>query len=84
MEAYKHIMEAFETTLTGSDGNIAGIVTQLGKEAYQFTSVDDTLHLTIAKDEDGKWTRISGTEPYFSGWVDELTESITAHAKTDS
>jgi hypothetical protein len=73
-------MEAFETTLTGSDGSIAGIVTQLSKEAYQFTSLDDALHLTIAKDEDGKWTRLSGSEPYFSGWVDELIENIAAQA----
>ena len=74
-------MEAFETTLTGSDGNVAGIVTQLSKEAYQFTSFDDALHLIIAKDEDGKWTRLSGSEPYFSGWVDELIENITTHTK---
>lgn len=75
-------MEAFETTLTGSDGDIAGIVTQLSKEAYQFTSFDDALHLTIAKDEHGKWTRLSGSEPYFSGWVDELIEKVAAEAKS--
>lgn len=74
-------MEAFETTLTGSDGTIAGIVMQLNKEAYQFTSLDDTLHLTIAKDEDGKWTRLSGSEPYFSGWVDELIEKVIMQKK---
>lgn len=76
-------MEAFETTLTGSDGDIAGIVTQLGKGAYRFTSVDDALHLTIAKNQDGKWTRLAGSEPYFTGWVDELTEKIAAQAKAD-
>lgn len=81
IEAYKHIMEAFETTLTGSDGDIAGFVTQLSKEAYQFTSFDDALHLTIAKDEHGKWTRLSGSEPYFSGWVDELIEKVTIQTK---
>ena len=75
-------MEAFETTLTGSDGAIAGIVTQLSKEAYQFTSFDDALHLTIAKDEHGKWTRLSGSEPYFSGWVDELVEKVAMQPKT--
>jgi hypothetical protein len=27
-------------------------------------------------DDKGKWNRIDGTEPYFSGWVDELAEQI--------
>jgi len=75
-------METFETTLTGSDGNITGLVTQLSKEAYQFTSIDGALYLTIAKNEHGKWVRLSGSEPYFSGWVDELTEKISAQPKT--
>jgi len=75
-------METFETTLTGSDGNITGLVKQLSKEAYQFTSIDGTLYLTIAKNEHGKWVRLSGSEPYFSGWVDELTEKISAQPKT--
>jgi hypothetical protein len=72
-------MEPFETTLTGSDSTIDGIVSpvknSLYKEAYQFISLDDSLHLTIANDGD-KWIRIAGTEPYFSGWVDELAEHI--------
>jgi len=72
-------MEAFETTLTGSDGRIDGIVTHISKEAYHFASLDDALHLTIAKNTDGKWVRLSGSEPYFSGWLDELSESIAAH-----
>lgn len=75
-------MEAFETTLTGSDGNIAGIVTPLGKDAYTFTSLDDALHLTITKNDHGKWIRLSGSEPYFTGWVDELTEKIAAQLST--
>lgn len=74
------IMETFETTLTGSEGVVDGIVTQVNhpsfNEAYQFTSLDDSLHLTIAKDDTGKWIRIAGSEPYFSGWVDELAEHI--------
>ena len=74
-------MEAFETTLTGSDGNIDGIVTQLSNQAYQFTSLDDALHLTIVKNEHSKWVRLSGSEPYLSGWVDELSENIAAHIK---
>ncbi|OCX53433.1 hypothetical protein BEL04_03795 [Mucilaginibacter sp. PPCGB 2223] len=75
-------MEPFETTLTGSDGEIAGTVKQLSKEAYQFTSVDGALYLTITKNEDGRWIRLSGSEPYFSGWVDELTEKIASQPKT--
>ncbi len=75
-------MEAFETTLTGSDGNIDGIVTHISSQAYQFTSLDDALHLTIVKNEQGKWVRLSGSEPYFSGWVDELSENIAAHLKS--
>ncbi len=74
-------METFETTLTGSDGNIDGIVTHISKEAYQFTSLDNSLQLTIAKAPKGKWIRLSGTEPYLSGWVDELCEAIAAKGK---
>lgn len=73
-------MEAFETTLTGSDGLIDGIVKPISHssfdEVYQFISLDETLYLTIAKDYTGKWIRITGSEPYFSGWVDELAEHI--------
>jgi hypothetical protein len=73
-------MKSFETTLTGSDGSVDGIVNQIGhasfNDVYQFTSLDDSLHLTIAKDYTGKWIRIAGSEPYFSGWVDELSGHI--------
>lgn len=73
-------MEPFETTLTGSDGIVDGIVTPIShasfNEIYQFTSLDDSLHLTIAKDYTGKWIRVAGSEPYFSGWVDELAGNI--------
>lgn len=74
-------MEAqFTAQLTGSDGTVDGIVqhkTHGGyRNAYQFTSIDDTLHLVITKDADGFWKRIDGTEPYLSGWVDELVEQI--------
>ena len=41
-----------------------------------FKSLDDTLHLVIAIDNKGKWQRIDGTEPYLSGWVDELAEQV--------
>ncbi|RYZ97406.1 MAG: hypothetical protein EOP47_21720 [Sphingobacteriaceae bacterium] len=74
--------ELFEATLTGSDDTIEGVVKQteygdLGR-AYEFTSIDNTLHLIIAKDDDGKWIRVAGTEPYFSGWVDQLIEQVSA------
>lgn len=71
----------FKATLTGSDGQVDGTVQRIGNAgdpAYRFTSIDDTLHLIIARDEHGRWTRIEGTEPYFSGWVDELAEQVTA------
>ncbi len=66
----------FNATLTGSDGPVNGLVTHLPNGAYHFVSIDDTLHITIVKDEEGHWKRIEGTEPYFSGWVDELVEQI--------
>jgi len=74
-------MEAFETTLTGSDGTIDGLVTEVNlnhnyPEAIQFISLDDSLHLVIAKNIHGGWMRVSGTEPYFAAWVDELAEKV--------
>jgi hypothetical protein len=76
-------METFETTLTGSAGSVDGIVKSVTHASfdniYQFTSLDDSLHLTIAKDYTGKWIRVAGSEPYFSGWVDELAEHIANH-----
>jgi len=75
--------EQLEAFLTGSDNPIEGIVTpidyaQYGK-AYDFQSIDGTLHLIIGKDKQGDWVRIDGTEPYFSSWVDELVEQIGKH-----
>ncbi len=71
----------FSATLTGSDGAVDGIVqhtTHSGfRNAYRFTSIDDTLHLVITKDEHGNWKRLDGTEPYLSGWVDELAEQVS-------
>ncbi|MEO3404831.1 hypothetical protein AAFN85_13070 [Mucilaginibacter sp. CAU 1740] len=65
-----------EATLTGTDSTIDGIVKQVNQagynEAYEFKSLDETLHLVIAKDSDGEWIRIDGTEPYLSSWIDEL------------
>jgi hypothetical protein len=73
--------QQFEAALTGTDGPVDGIVSPLNLkeygEAYEFKSLDDTLHLIIAMDNKGHWQRIDGTEPYLSGWVDELAELIT-------
>lgn len=70
------ITTELNATLTGSDGPVNGVVKLLPNGAYHFVSIDDTLHITIAKDEEGQWKRIEGTEPYFSGWADELSEQI--------
>lgn len=73
-------MESFETVLTGSDEQIDGLVSATtlsdGSNQYNFSSIDGSLTLTIAKDENGDWKRVSSTEPYLSGWVDELGEQI--------
>lgn len=73
--------ELFDATLTGSEGQVEGIVKQVDHDgfgnAYEFTSIDNTLHLIIARNDEGRWIRVAGTEPYFSGWVDELAEQIS-------
>ena len=70
-----------DVTLTGSDSPVEGIATAITYPgfgpAFEFLSTDETLHLIIAKDADGQWTRVAGTDPYFSGWVDELAEQVT-------
>ncbi|WP_462265566.1 hypothetical protein [Mucilaginibacter sp.] len=72
--------QEFEAILTGSDSAIEGNVRQTVQdgvgEVYKFTSVDDTLHLSVAKDGNNQWVRVAGTDPYLSGWVDELAEQI--------
>jgi len=72
--------EQFEAILTGTDGPVDGIVSPLNlknyAQAYEFKSLDDSLHLVIAMNNKGKWQRLDGTEPYLSGWVDELAEQI--------
>lgn len=69
-----------DVTLTGSDTPVEGIAKHIGydgySEAYEFKSTDNTLHLIIAKGNDGKWQRVAGTEPYFSGWINELLEQV--------
>jgi hypothetical protein len=72
--------QQFEATLTGSDTPVDGIVNHVSFDgfdnAYEFESIDNSLHLIIAKDDDGKWQRIAGTEPYLSSWIDELAKQI--------
>ena len=72
--------EPFEAALTGTEGPVDGIVSPLSlknySQAYEFKSLDETLHLVIAADNKGKWQRIDGSEPYLSGWLDELTEQV--------
>jgi hypothetical protein len=70
----------FEAILTGPDTSIDGIVNKIDydgfNDAYDFKSIDGTLHMVIAKDNHGHWIRVAGTEPYLSGWVDELVQQI--------
>lgn len=74
--------EEFETTLSGTDGEIDGIVSYLtfpkAGNGYEFNSLDGTLKIQIVKDVQGKWFRSGGTEPFLSGWVDELIDKINA------
>lgn len=76
--------QQFDATLTGTDNLIEGTARQVTHSgyanAYEFKSIDETLHLVIAKDEDGEWIRIDGTEPYLSSWVDELAEQAVSHS----
>jgi hypothetical protein len=67
--------QQFEAVLTGTDTPVNGIVTQ-NNGAYEFNSLDESLQLTIARNEQGHWERVAGSEPYLSGWVDELAEQI--------
>ena len=73
-------MEVFETNLAGTDGLIDGLVSErtgsdFGRH-YTFSSIDGSLEMEIYKDEHGQWKRISGTEPYLSGWTEELGSQI--------
>jgi hypothetical protein len=68
--------QQFEAVLTGSDTPVNGIVTQKSNGIYEFSALDESLQLTIARNDHGHWERIAGSEPYFSGWVDELAEQI--------
>lgn len=74
---------AIDVTLTGSDSPVEGIAIPVNypgyATAYEFKSTDETLHLIIARGADGKWMRVTGTDPYFSGWVDELAEQVSSY-----
>lgn len=73
-------MEIFETNLAGTDGLIDGMVSTTthpeSGQHYTFSSIDGSLEMEIYKDEHGHWKRISGTDPYLSGWIDELGDQI--------
>jgi hypothetical protein len=72
-----YIMEQqFEAVLTGSDTPVNGIVTQKSDGIYEFSALDESLQLTIARNEPWPLGTHCGSEPYFSGWVDELAEQI--------
>jgi len=77
-------MEVFETILSGTDGPIDGLVSATDQNGavkkYTFSSFDGTLNLVIAKDGNGNWERVSSTDPYLSGWVDELGGQIDKHS----
>ena len=79
--------QQFDAILTGSDSQIEGVVNVINysgyAEAYEFNSLDETLNLVIAKDVDGRWIRLAGSEPYFAGWVDELVEQINYSTPTN-
>jgi len=73
--------QQIEATLTGTDSTIDGILQPIAygnfTKAYEFKSVDGTLHLVIAQEADGEWIRLTGTEPYLSSWIDELAEQVS-------
>jgi hypothetical protein len=72
--------EQFKATLTGTDGPVNGTIKHITyggvKQAYEFKSLDETVHLIVAADENGEWHKVAGTEPYLFGWVDEMAEQI--------
>jgi hypothetical protein len=72
--------QQFAALLTGSDSPVEGIVNKIDfdgfSDAYEFESIDNSLHLIIAKDDDGKWIRLAGTEPYLGSWIEELARQI--------
>ncbi len=72
--------QQFEAILTGTDSPVIGTASKINfdgfENAYEFESIDNNLHLIIAKDDEGNWQRIAGTDPYLSSWIDELAQQI--------
>lgn len=72
--------QQFEATLSGPDTSVDGVVNRVTfdgfEDAYEFESIDNSYHLVIAKDDDGHWIRLAGTDPYLSGWIGELAQQI--------
>jgi hypothetical protein len=77
--------EQFDVILTGSDSPIEGIASAINlpgySQAYEFKSIDETLQLVIGMDNAGKWHRVDGSEPYLSGWTNELADLVAAAKK---
>ncbi|MBK0378865.1 hypothetical protein [Mucilaginibacter segetis] len=73
--------QQFDAILTGSDSKVNGIVTPRNNGTYEFNSLDGSLHLIISRNSEGEWERIGGSEPYFSGWIDELAEQIPNNSR---
>jgi len=71
----------FETTVTGTEGPIDGIVRQMNDDAsaWEFRSIDGTVYLALVRDGEGNWMRADGTEPYLSSWTEELVKKIVTH-----
>lgn len=80
LSVHKTMEHQFKASLTGSEGPVIGIIKATefegNEKAYRFDSIDNTLHITIALDHEGKWHRVDGTEPYLSGWADEMVQQI--------
>jgi len=72
--------QPFNAVLTGTDNAIGGIAKQTSAygsaDTWQFDAADDSLRLVITRDHHGVWHRVTGSEPYLSGWTDELAEQI--------
>lgn len=73
----------FETKLGSPEGPVDGIVSQLNDEAsaWEFKSIDGTIHLVVVRNDEGNWLRAGGTEPYLSSWTEELVNDIVTHNK---
>jgi len=71
----------FETKLHSPEGLIDGIVKQANDDgsAWEFKSIDGTVHLMIIRDQEGNWMRADGTEPYLSSWTEELAKKVVNH-----